>query len=548
MNGSTRTLVVLALTAALTLTGCVDSISDGDSGLLGSQSAEAEENLAIHLTAENVPEDAGHLGLVFKDVYVHNAANASGEGYFPLNLKTNHADLVSANGSSSVQAAAGSVPAGTYDQTRFQLRSLDGGTASAEASGNASGNASDDGHAHDHGGDGHAHDDSSGEAKTEIPTDIPVNLTFEVTEDELTKVDLVIDVGASLEGGSFDPVITRAEITVGGETDTVDDVSVLSAEQAGEIGAGTSGPSTSPPVARIDVFGPDGAKVYETDFEAKGGDFVNSKASAFGANQSIRFSGTASEAVETGATLEQYTWDFGDGTTSTGPNVEHAYQQFGAFEATLTVTDSEGATDDMTVRLVVFPSEIEWNTQLYNSSFEDGPGDWAASSDGDTTWELDGSGPNSSTAWHVGNHAAHVYGTPVLEEVFPGYTSGAEASLTSPSIALPDNLVGAGFSFQVGGYSEACCDYLTVKANWDGGSANIGQFSPGSWVEVRDKAALTDAAGKDVTFTFTFTADANVETGNGILMDDFVVGGMQVDLVNAELLEEGAGDGHDHEH
>lgn len=540
MSTTRRTLAVFALTAALALAGCVDSIK-GEDGLLGSSSTDIDENLAIHLTAENVPEDAGHLGLVFKDIFVHNAANASGEGYFELTVKTGHADLVSTDGSSSVHAAGGNVPAATYDQVRLQLRDLDTG-ASAEASGNTS----DDGHAHDHGDgdDGHAHGESSGEAK--VPTDIPINLTFEITEDDLTEVDLVIDVGASLEGGSFQPVITRAEVTVGGETTTIDDVEVLTQEEAGKISE--DAPDTAPPVARMDVFNPDGEKVYETDFQAESGDFVNSKASAFGANETIRFSGTASEAVETGATIESYAWDFGDGATATGPNVEHAYQQFGAFEPTLTVTDSEGVTDDITLRVVVFPAQIEWNTQLANTSFEDGPGDWTASSNGDTTWELDASGPGSETAWHAGNHLAHVYGIPVVEQVFPGYDAGAEATLTSPSIALPSNLVGAGFAFQIGGYSEACCDYLTVKANWDGGSANIGQFSPGDWVEVRQNDTLTEAAGSEVTFTFTFTSDGLIQEGNGILMDDFVVGGMQVDLQNPELLEQGAGDGHDHEH
>ncbi len=104
-----------------------------------------------------------------------------------------------------------------------------------------------------------------------------------------------------------------------------------------------------------------------------------------------------------------------------------------------------------------------------------------------------------------------------------------------------------GFIFQIGGYTEACCDYVTVKASWDGGSADIGQFSPGSWVEVRQNDTLTEAAGNEVTFTFT--SDPLIQEGNGILMDDFVVGGMQVDLQNPELLEQGgAHDGHDHEH
>lgn len=541
MNGTTRTLAVLALTAALALAGCVDSIK-GEDGLLGSSSADVDENLAIYLTAENVPEDTGHLGIVFKDIFVHDATNTSNEGYFPLTLMLDHLDLANSNasGTGTVHAAGGSVPAGSYDQIRIQLREVHGVGGAADAHDHGDDNASDDGHDHTHG-------EASSDAKAQVATDIPINLPFEVTEDSVTEVELVVDVAASTEGDTFQPVITRAEVTVDGETTTLDDVEVLSAEEAGQIGTDDE-ETTAPPVARIDVFAPDGAKVYETDFQAESGAFVNSKASAFGANETIRFSGATSEAVETGATLKSYAWDFGDGTTATGPNVEHAYQQFGAFEPTLTVTDSEGVSDDMTVGVIVFPSEIEWNTELTNTSFEDGPGDWTTSSNGETTWELDASGPGSETAWHAGNHLAHVYGIPVVEETFPGYDAGAEATLTSPPIALPSNLVGAGYAFQLGGYSESCCDFVTVKASWDGGSTTIGQFSPGDWVQIRDVEALTEAAGNEVTFTFTFTADGLVQTGNGILMDDFVVGGMQVDLVNPDLLEQGAHDGHDHEH
>ena len=44
-----------------------------------------------------------------------------------------------------------------------------------------------------------------------------------------------------------------------------------------------------------------------------------------------------------------YSWDFGDGSTGTGPNPSHTYLDGGSFTATLTVADSQGATGSDTV-------------------------------------------------------------------------------------------------------------------------------------------------------------------------------------------------------
>lgn len=543
MSTTLRTLAVFALTAALALTGCVDTLN-GEDGILGSSSTDTDENLAIHLTAENVPEDAGHLGLIFKDIFVHNAANASGEGYYELTVKTGHADLVTTNGSSSVQAAGGNVPAGTYDQVRIQLRDLDTGAATEAG---ASGNASGDGHAHADGGadDGHAHGEGSSAA--EIPTDIPINLTFEVTEDDPTEVDIVIDVGASLEGDSFQPVISRAEVTVDGETETLDDVSVLTREEAGEISA--DAPDTAPPVARIDVFNPDGEKVYETDFQAESGAFVNSKESAYPIGETLRFSGSASEAVATGASIDTYTWEFGDGNTTTGTTVSHAYDQQGVFEVKLTATDTNGVSDDLRIHIVVLAKN--WTATLAEEGFEEDAGEWTTESADDlTTWALDGSGHNGSAAsWHVGHHL------PGLTDAGVGYTSNAEATLTSPTYEVPADWTSAGFKFHIAGASEDGFDFLTVTYTVGGTTTEVGQWSSGGvgsgmgdWIEVGSLEALSQAPGEEVQFTFTFTSDGNSELGPGWYVDDFVIGGVDIPLKNAQLLEEAADDGHDHEH
>lgn len=48
-----------------------------------------------------------------------------------------------------------------------------------------------------------------------------------------------------------------------------------------------------------------------------------------------------------------YSWDFGDGNTANGEITEHTYDTVGTFEATLTVTDTEGVEDSISVTITV---------------------------------------------------------------------------------------------------------------------------------------------------------------------------------------------------
>lgn len=51
--------------------------------------------------------------------------------------------------------------------------------------------------------------------------------------------------------------------------------------------------------------------------------------------------------------ITHYAWDFGDGATATGKNAAHAYEAYGSYTATLTVTDDEGATATKTFAIEV---------------------------------------------------------------------------------------------------------------------------------------------------------------------------------------------------
>lgn len=62
------------------------------------------------------------------------------------------------------------------------------------------------------------------------------------------------------------------------------------------------------------------------------------------------FDGSASEAQ--GSAMD-YSWEFGDGSTGTGPTPEHSYPAAGAYSASLTVADRLGGTDTATSEVAV---------------------------------------------------------------------------------------------------------------------------------------------------------------------------------------------------
>lgn len=63
------------------------------------------------------------------------------------------------------------------------------------------------------------------------------------------------------------------------------------------------------------------------------------------------YDGTGSEDPD--GSIASYEWDLGDGSTATGPGVEHTYDAAGEYTVTLTVTDDQGAEAHATSQLQV---------------------------------------------------------------------------------------------------------------------------------------------------------------------------------------------------
>jgi hypothetical protein len=65
----------------------------------------------------------------------------------------------------------------------------------------------------------------------------------------------------------------------------------------------------------------------------------------------VSFNGSGSSDLD--GSIASYSWNFGDGTTSSSAVVSHTYSSAGTFMATLTVADNEGATGSATKSIVV---------------------------------------------------------------------------------------------------------------------------------------------------------------------------------------------------
>jgi uncharacterized repeat protein (TIGR01451 family) len=80
----------------------------------------------------------------------------------------------------------------------------------------------------------------------------------------------------------------------------------------------------------------------------------------------------ASQSVSDDGSVLTYSWDFGDGTTGTGAQVSHTYQQAGSYQVTLTVDDGEncpaGVVSDGTNILCAGPSQVSQQVQVQTTA------------------------------------------------------------------------------------------------------------------------------------------------------------------------------------
>jgi len=75
-----------------------------------------------------------------------------------------------------------------------------------------------------------------------------------------------------------------------------------------------------------------------------------------GSNLAVEFDGSGSKAANN-RSVTSYSWDFDDGSNITGSKVSHTFKEYGDYNVTLTVKDSNGIEDSQTIEMHVLELE-----------------------------------------------------------------------------------------------------------------------------------------------------------------------------------------------
>jgi len=119
----------------------------------------------------------------------------------------------------------------------------------------------------------------------------------------------------------------------------------------------------------------------------------------------VQFDGTGS--TDSDGTIVSYSWNFGDGSTATGPFVSHTFFYPGTYTVTLRVTDNDGASDEATASVTVGAGNNPPNASLTVSPASVFLGGWV---------KFDGTGSTDdgtivSYLWNPGDGSSPVQST-----------------------------------------------------------------------------------------------------------------------------------------
>ncbi len=210
-----------------------------------------------------------------------------------------------------------------------------------------------------------------------------------------------------------------------------------------------------------------------------------------------------------------YSWNFGDGATSTVQNPSHTYAAGGTYTVTLTVTDNQGAQSAPTSRTVTVTAANQSPTANFTSSCN-------ALACSFTSTSSDPDGSIASYAWTFGDGAtstaqnpSHTYAAGGTYTVTLTVTDnqGAQSAPTSRTLTIT-----AANQSPTAAFTSSCssltCNFTNTSSDPDGSiTLNSWNFGDGQTSTVQNPSHSYGAAG---TYTVTLTVTDNQGGTNSV--------------------------------
>jgi hypothetical protein len=107
-------------------------------------------------------------------------------------------------------------------------------------------------------------------------------------------------------------------------------------------------------------------------------------------------------------TLDNYSWDFGDGQSSAVQDPIHTFPDFGVYDVKLTVSTDAGCSSDTTKQVYILDLVVPDRNDAYSINFENGPETWVSVANGATvnnSWIFGLPGGDSINSANSGTNA-----------------------------------------------------------------------------------------------------------------------------------------------
>ena len=229
-----------------------------------------------------------------------------------------------------------------------------------------------------------------------------------------------------------------------------------------------------------------------------------------------------SDASTDDGTISAWSWDFGDGNTSTAQNPSHTYTSAGTYTASLTVTDDQGATGSTNQSVTVTAAnespvaDFTYEVTDLTVDFED-----LSTDDGTiVSWSWDFGDGNSSTDQNP-THGYTTAGTYSVDLTVTDNLGATNVKTRNVTVTEPNLAPVAGFSHSATDLTVQFTDTSTddgsiVSWSWDFGDGNT---------STDQNPSHTYGASGTYAVTLTVTDDGGLSDSENVSVDVTVADG-----------------------